>query len=70
MSRFAGMSGNERLHEAGIMDAWDAALRARDRTRMIQLLEIAEWGEAAVETVDLILKTPERYETQSPGDKA
>ena len=52
------------------MDAWDAALRARDRTRMIQLLEIAEWGEAAVETVDLILKTPERYETQSPGDKA
>jgi len=28
MPRFSGMSGDERPHEAGVMDAWDAALRA------------------------------------------
>ena len=63
MSRFAGMSGNERLYEAGVMEAWDIALRARDRDKMIELLRIAEWGDAeAVETVDFILTNPTRYE--------
>jgi len=70
MSRFTGMTGNERLYEAGVMDAWDVALRARDRDTMIKLLEIAEWGEAAAETVDLILRNPERYETRPPGGEA
>lgn len=63
MSRFAGMTGNERLFEAGVMDAWDIALRARDQDRMIAILKIAEWGDAeAVETVDLILANPTKYE--------
>lgn len=63
MSRFAGMTGNERLFEAGVMDAWDVALRARDQDQMIEILKIAEWGDAeAAETVGLILADPAKYE--------
>jgi hypothetical protein len=57
------MTGNEVLYEAGVMDAWDEALRARDRDRMIECLKVAEFDDAtAGETVDFILKTPERYD--------
>jgi hypothetical protein len=63
MSRFAGMTGNERLFEAGVMDAWDTALRARDRDKMIEVLKIAEWSDAeAAETTDFILADPTKYE--------
>jgi hypothetical protein len=57
------MTGNEVLYEAGVMDAWDEALKARDRDRMIACLKVAEFGDVeAARTVDFILKTPERYD--------
>jgi hypothetical protein len=33
------MTINERLFAAGLLDAWDAAVRARNRGRMIELLQ-------------------------------
>ena len=60
--KFAGMTLNERLWFAGLMDKWDAAFRARDRAAMIELLgqvEIAEPGRAT--TVDTLLANPSRY---------
>jgi len=59
-SRYAGLTVNERLFEAGLMDAFDAAARARDRAEVIRLLievgvEDAEWS------ADTILERPERW---------
>lgn len=59
-SNYAGMTVNERLFAAGIVDEFDDATRARDRARMITLLaqvdvEDAEWS------VDTILADPEKY---------
>ena len=38
MSRFAGMTTNERLAEGGLLDEWDAAFERRDRNELIALL--------------------------------
>jgi hypothetical protein len=37
-SRYAGMTTNERLFDAGLLSKWDAAARSRNRERMIELL--------------------------------
>ena len=48
-SRYAGMTVNERLFDAGLIDAYYAAKEARDRAEMIRLLtevavEDAAWS--------------------------
>jgi len=35
---YSGMTVNERLFAAGLLDAWDAAVNARNRNRMIEVL--------------------------------
>lgn len=35
---FLGMTTNERLFAAGLLDAFDAAARRRDRSEMVELL--------------------------------
>jgi len=57
---YAGMTVNERLFAAGLLDEFEEAARARDRARMIALLaqvEIADpyWS------VNTMLKNPGEY---------
>jgi hypothetical protein len=61
MSKYGGMTVNERLYDAGIMDAWDIAAASRDRGRMIELLGIVELSEQAESIVDTFLADPKRY---------
>jgi len=55
-----GMTVNERLFSAGLRDRFDAAVRARDRARMLEVLR-SVGIEDADGTVDSILAAPERY---------
>ncbi len=59
-TRFSGMTVNERLYEAKLLDEFDAAARRRDRNRMIELLHAVD-VEAAERSVDRILAEPGRY---------
>ncbi|MBV8564156.1 MAG: hypothetical protein JO366_17560 [Methylobacteriaceae bacterium] len=58
--RFAGMTLNERLVMAGVMDQWDAAARARDRESMLKVLKQVEIAEPAP-IVDAVLADPRKY---------
>ncbi len=63
MPAYEGMTGNERLGAAGLLDERDNPFRARDRDRMIALLRSVETSEAgAIQTVDLMLKDPSLYD--------
>lgn len=60
--RFAGMTVNERLYAAGLMDDFDVAARGRDRMEMISILVRVDLSEAgAAESADTILATPQKY---------
>jgi len=59
-SRYAGMTVNERLFEAGLVEAFDAAARARDRSEMIRILSEVDVDDAAW-SADTILQNPEKY---------
>jgi hypothetical protein len=54
-ARFGGMTTNERLVDAGLMSAWDDAVRARDRDRMISVLSAVELGDQAAAIADAVL---------------
>ena len=57
-----GMTLNERLFVTGLLDAFDAAARRRDRATMRALLERADVRpDEAQRTVDTILADPARY---------
>lgn len=58
-SRYAGMTLNERLFAAGLIEAFDAAKRTRDRAEMIRLLTDVDVDDAAW-SADTILETPAR----------
>jgi hypothetical protein len=58
---FAAMTVNERLFAAGLIEAWDAATSARDRDRMIGILERVDMGGQAATTVDAVLANPGKY---------
>jgi hypothetical protein len=55
------MTVNERLYAANLLSAWDAAAKARDRDRMIGILEAVELGDQAATTADAVLSDPRRY---------
>lgn len=59
-SRYAGMTVNERLFEAGLMQAFDAAARARDRAELIRILADVAVDDAAW-SADTLLEDPKRY---------
>jgi hypothetical protein len=54
-ARFGSMTVNERLFVAGSIDAWDKALRKRDRLKMISILSAVELGDQAAEIADAAL---------------
>ena len=56
------MTVNERLFACGLIDRWNAAVRARNREEMISLLgEAAFATEHAVSTTDTVLANPVKY---------
>ena len=55
MPRFDGMTTNERLFEAGLLDVWDAAFARRDRDEMIALLVRVDLAEQAAWITDQAL---------------
>jgi hypothetical protein len=57
---FAGMTVNERLFVAGLLNQFDDAARARDRARMIELLSQIEVVHPD-RSVDTILDNPTKY---------
>jgi hypothetical protein len=59
-SRYAGMTVNERLFEAGLIEMFDDAARSRDRAEMVRLLTKVDVEDAA-SSADTILKDPQRY---------
>jgi len=61
MSKYAGMTVNERLWEAGILEAWESATISRNRDRMVALLGEVELSEQAERIADTVLADPKRY---------
>lgn len=60
--RYGGMTVNERLVVAGVMDQFDAAIRRRDRTAAIAVLTELDMSHAsAASTVDATLSDPSKY---------
>jgi hypothetical protein len=60
--RFGGMTVNERLFVAGILDQFDDAARRRDRQAMLAYLRrVAMTDSQAVETTYTILANPSFY---------
>lgn len=58
----SGMTVNERLFSCGLIDRWDAAVRARKREEMISVLsEVALTKEEAAWTTDTVLANPAKY---------
>ena len=55
MGKCGGMTVNERLVEAGLMDAWDSALNARNREEMIAILSQVELESQAGKIADSVL---------------
>ena len=61
-SDYRGMTVNERLVVAGLIDQFDSAARRRDRDAMIALLdEVGLSASTCAQTVELILGNPSHY---------
>jgi hypothetical protein len=60
-SKYGGMTVNERLFAAGLLGAWDAAVRGRNRSRMIEILQEVNLPDDAVPIADTILANPKLY---------
>jgi hypothetical protein len=62
MSKYAGMTVNERLFAAGLLDGYYRALEVKDRESMIQYLVAVELDPDQVErTANTALSDPVRY---------
>ncbi len=60
--KYDGMTVNERLFTANLLDAFDEAIRLANRERMIELLVKVEFSrEAATRTTNSILSHPTRF---------
>jgi hypothetical protein len=57
---YAGMTVNERLFDASLIDSFEVAARARDRTKIISLLQKV-FVENPEFTADTILENPTKY---------
>ena len=63
---YSGMTVNERLFAAGLLDEFDAAIRDSNRSGMIELLGRVELGDEAADIVDKIMADPIRYRRTTP----
>jgi hypothetical protein len=60
-SPYAGMTLNERIVIAGTLAEWDEAVKAGNRERMIQILELLDLKGEAEALADQILSNPKLY---------
>jgi type IV pilus biogenesis protein CpaD/CtpE len=59
---YSGMTTNERLFVAGLLDQWDHAARARDKQQMVLILQRVEISESdAAAIAASVLANPSRY---------
>jgi hypothetical protein len=56
--KFRGMTVNERMFEAGLLEQWDNASRARDRRAMIEILSRVDLESQAEWIADTVLANP------------
>ena len=62
MSNYSGMTVNERLFKAKLLDIWDKAIQTKDKKMAIDILLKLELDEKqAGETVDAIFRNPSKY---------
>lgn len=62
MTDYRGMTVNERLVAAGLLDAFDTAGRNRNKSKMIEiLLQVQMSPDQAEKTVSMILSDPAKY---------
>jgi len=60
--RYSGMTVNERLFHAGLLDNFDIAAKNRDQKAMMDILSKVELSESqAKETTDTIIDNPSKY---------
>lgn len=65
---FGGMTVNERLFVAGLVEQFDSAIDSGDRQRAIELLlRVAMSDASAAETVDAVLAHPAKYGYPRPS---
>ena len=61
-SKFAGMTVNERLCIAGLIDEFDNAVKSRNKSQIIETLKKTDLTkQQATETTEAILSNPKRY---------
>jgi hypothetical protein len=60
-TRYGGMTVNERLSTAGLLEKFDRAARKRDRDSMIALLSEVELADHAPSITDTILANAAKY---------
>jgi len=61
-AKYSGMTTNERLFSAGLLERFDDAARWRDRGKMIAFLVQVEFSESdATSIVDAVLAKPTIY---------
>ena len=56
----SALTVNERLFETGLIDEWDAAVRDRDRDKMLEIMRKVE-VEPPEFAVDTVLADPAKY---------
>jgi hypothetical protein len=62
MTDYSGMTVNERLVISGQLEAWDVAVAAGDRAKMIEILMATDLTEKqAIFTADTTLADPAKY---------
>jgi hypothetical protein len=61
MSDYRGLTTNERLFVANLLEDWDVAVRDRDRTKMIELLSRVDLASQAEWITDIVLADPSKY---------
>jgi len=60
--KFAGMTVNERLVVAGLLQQWDKSVKARDRDAMIAILKRVDLPETeSARIADSVLANPTKY---------
>ncbi len=59
--RYAGMTTNERLYVAGLLEQFTEAFHRRDRSEMIRCLDLVELAEQSETIADTMLNNPTRY---------
>lgn len=60
--RFSGMTVNERLFEAKLLEAFDFAVNKRDKKKLVEILKkVALSEEQANSTIDAIFLNPKKY---------